>query len=82
MQHPDIPVILNHLGCLKLTGKPEEDEAATSLWRQGMTALAAAGSHVFVKISMLSYIDKAWDTPASPVPGLVHEILQLFGSQR
>ena len=51
-------------------------------WRAGMSALAAAGPHVHVKLSMLCYPDDAWDGPSSLVPGLVHEIITLFGADR
>jgi hypothetical protein len=47
-----------------------------------MTALAQAGPHVAVKISMLVYIDPAFDKPGSKVPGMVHEVINLFGPDR
>lgn len=47
-----------------------------------MRALADAGTHTFVKISMLAYCDPAWDEPTSIVHGLVQEVLEMFGTER
>lgn len=52
------------------------------MWRKGMAALAAAGPHVYVKISMLCYTDSNWDKPGSRVPALVKEVLDMFGAGR
>jgi hypothetical protein len=51
-------------------------------WQTGMKALAAAGPHVFIKLSQLTYIDPNWDGEDSVVPAMVKEIINLFGSHR
>ncbi len=47
-----------------------------------MKALHEAGSHTFVKISMLVYSDPLWDKEGSIVPALVKEVIDLFGTKR
>ena len=81
-------MIVNHLGCLKLDagdGAPQRD-ARIAEWRKGMSALAAAGPHVSVKISMLAYTDPDWDNASGSgttvVPGLVKEVIAMFGAKR
>eukprot|EP00730_Choanoeca_flexa_P002258 TRINITY_DN10977_c0_g1_i2.p2 TRINITY_DN10977_c0_g1~~TRINITY_DN10977_c0_g1_i2.p2 ORF type:complete len:317 (+),score=57.52 TRINITY_DN10977_c0_g1_i2:1194-2144(+) len=81
-KYPNVPVIVNHFGCLKLHGDAAKREKAIEEWRTGMKALAEAGSHVHVKISMLAYCDPEWDKDSSVVPSLVKEIVDLFGSER
>ena len=49
-KYPQIPVIVNHLGTPTLKDLEEDDGAV--FW-EGMEALAAAGPHVYLKISML-----------------------------
>jgi predicted TIM-barrel fold metal-dependent hydrolase len=84
---PSVPVCLNHLGCLKLSGAEEDaeaDAAAIVLWRAGMTKLAAL-SHVHVKLSMLPYCLKGfWSdaAKADKVKALVAETIALFGADR
>jgi len=53
-EFPDTPVVVDHLGCLKLTGSHDEVEDAKRVaeWRNGMAALAAL-PQVHVKLSML-----------------------------
>lgn len=57
-------------------------KAETELWRTGFQALRAASDNVYVKLSMLNYTDADWDKDGSVVPGLVREIIDLFGSER
>ncbi|MFB1010100.1 MAG: amidohydrolase family protein, partial [Thiopseudomonas sp.] len=52
-QHPQIPVVLDHVGSLKLRGGDAADAAVLRQWRSGMEALAKL-PHVHVKLSMLS----------------------------
>lgn len=42
-RYPDVSVILDHLGCVKLDAEegPAEDERRIAKWRAGMRALAA-----------------------------------------
>lgn len=80
-KYPDVPVVVDHLGCVKF-GTARPDQEVFEEWRAGIRALAAAGPHVHVKISMPVYADKDWDGPNSMVPVVVHELLDLFGPQR
>lgn len=57
-------------------------QAEIELWRAGMKALREAGDHVYVKLSMLCYTDADWDKEGSIVPGLVREVIDLFGTKR
>ena len=76
-KYPQIPVCINHLGCPNLSVAGALDH-----WRKGMAALAAAGPHVYLKISMLWYPDANFDVEGSVVPSLIKEALALFGSDR
>ena len=75
-QHPEVPVILNHLGCPTAHDLENRD----AYW-SGMKALAAL-PQVSLKLSMLAYPDPNWDAPNSPVPPLVHQLIELFGVER
>ena len=82
-QVPGVPVVIDHLGCLKLTGG-DEDAAALAVWREGMKALAAV-PHVHMKLSMLPYTLSGWHEKAeaaATVRGLVREVIALFGVKR
>eukprot|EP00730_Choanoeca_flexa_P002257 TRINITY_DN10977_c0_g1_i2.p1 TRINITY_DN10977_c0_g1~~TRINITY_DN10977_c0_g1_i2.p1 ORF type:complete len:325 (+),score=33.69 TRINITY_DN10977_c0_g1_i2:169-1143(+) len=81
-RHPEVTVIVNHFGCLNLTHDSTADAKAIDEWRAGMKALAEAGSHVYVKISMLTFCDANWDSDDSIVPSLVSEIIELFTARR
>lgn len=53
---PETVVVLDHMGCLKLTGTDAaEDAARIAEWRRGMGALAAL-PNVHVKLSMLECV--------------------------
>merc|ERR1712217_88106 len=56
-----------------------EDEG--KVYWEGMEALAAAGDHVAIKISMLCYTDPKWDENAV-VTAAVHRIIKLFTPAR
>ena len=77
-KYPSIPVIVNHLGTPTLKDLEENDGAV--FW-EGMEALAAAGPHVYLKISMLCYTDPKWDENAV-VAAAVGRLIKLFGSGR
>merc|ERR1711893_198095 len=58
---PAVPVVLNHIGCLKLEGDAVEQEQQMVVWREGMKALASL-PHVSCKLSMLAYTLPEWWT--------------------
>ena len=83
-QHPGTAVVINHMGCPTMADLTTE---AARFW-EGLQALASASPNVSIKISMLCYADKDWDTkpavvdavhrvrprraPPSPAPPLAH----------
>ena len=73
-RHPDIPVIINHMGMPVLTDADGLDD-----WRRGMKALAAL-PHVAVKLSGMGFIRRDWSL--DHVGGLVRETIDLFGIDR
>ncbi len=73
-RHPNVPVIINHLGMPVLT-----DPDGTTDWRDGLRALAAL-PHVAIKLSGLGFIARDW-TPESVRPSLL-EAIDLFGTDR
>lgn len=73
-RHPQIPVIINHMGMPVLT-----DSDGLETWRAGMAALAAI-PHVAVKLSGLGFIRRDWDLPL--VLPLLRETVDMFGAQR
>jgi predicted TIM-barrel fold metal-dependent hydrolase len=85
---PSVPVCLNHLGCLKLSGdgtdQGTEDTAAIAVWRAGMAALAKVPT-CHVKLSMLPYVLKGFEKDAAKAQllrSLVLETIELFGAER
>merc|ERR1712216_125317 len=75
--NPAIPVIINHLGTPLL----EDLEGEGSVFWEGMCALAAAGDHVYIKISMLGYIDPQWNENELVVQTILR-VIELFGVTR
>lgn len=73
-RHPQIPVIINHMGMPVLT-----DPDGLAEWRAGMRALAAI-PHVAVKLSGLGFIRRDWDE-ALVLP-LLRETVDMFGARR
>jgi predicted TIM-barrel fold metal-dependent hydrolase len=73
-RHPDVPVIINHLG-MPVIGDPD----GIAQWRAGLETLAAL-PHVAIKLSGLGFIDRAW-TLDSVRPFLLAAI-ELFGTHR
>jgi len=74
-KHPEIPIIIGHLGSPTLADLHEKQE----YW-EGMRKFASL-EHVSIKISMLSYIDPAWDE-SSLIEETVHQVIELFGIER
>lgn len=77
-KHPDIPVIINHMGCPTLADLSDPDRR--KVFDDGMAALAAL-PHVSIKISMLVYTDPKWDESAIVVDA-VKSVIKLFGCDR
>lgn len=73
-RHPDVPVIINHLGMPIIT-----DAEGVDAWRAGLRALAAL-PHVAIKLSGLGFIRRDW-TAESVRPFLL-EAIDLFGTGR
>lgn len=93
-RHPQVAVVINHLGKPRTLLGPDNDDRITShptpnpqeleQWRQGMRAMAAL-PHVYVKLSMLGYAVPGWKkTPerTALVQSLVRETVDLFTPQR
>lgn len=73
-RHPDVPVIINHLGM----PIPSEREGLAR-WRYGIRALAAC-PNVSIKISGLGFIDRDWTLDT--VAPLLREAVDVFGTTR
>ena len=73
-RHPDVPVIINHVG-MPVTS----DADGVTRWRDGLRALAGF-EHVSIKLSGLGFIHRDW-TPARVRPFLT-EAIELFGTKR
>jgi len=86
-RHPQVPVVIDHLGKPRLSGEPTltaADEAELAVWRSGMAAMAAL-RHVSVKLSMLGFIVPGWvadNNKESLVASLVLETIERFGPAR
>ena len=76
--NPSVKVAINHLGTP--TAACLSDAATAAVFWEGMAALAAA-PHTVIKLSMLCYVDAAWDTN-DLVTDAVHRIIELFGIGR
>ena len=74
-KHPDIPIIIDHLGSPTLTNLENKQ-----LYWKGMRELADL-KHASIKISMLSYIDPVWDKN-SLIEETVNQVIELFGVER
>lgn len=73
-RHPDIPVIINHMGMPVLT-----DPQGIGDWRRGMAALAAL-PHVAVKLSGMGFIRRDWTK--ENIASFIRETIDLFGVDR
>jgi predicted TIM-barrel fold metal-dependent hydrolase len=67
-KHPDVPVILNHMGM--------PVDADLTEWREGLAALAAL-PHAAVKISGMGFIDRQWTMES--VRPLILQTIETFG---
>lgn len=73
-RHPEVPVVINHLGMPVLT-----DPDGLDAWRAGLAALSRL-PQVSIKLSGLGFIRRDW-TPAMTTP-LIREAIDLFGPER
>jgi len=86
-RHPDVRVILDHMGKPRLHGDPSSataDAAELLTWREGMAQLAAH-PNTFVKLSMLGYAMPGWAADSAKeeaVAALVRETIDTFGAER
>eukprot|EP01098_Paradermamoeba_levis_P012601 TRINITY_DN5543_c0_g1_i1.p1 TRINITY_DN5543_c0_g1~~TRINITY_DN5543_c0_g1_i1.p1 ORF type:complete len:319 (-),score=87.14 TRINITY_DN5543_c0_g1_i1:71-1027(-) len=83
---PNIPVCLNHIGCLHLTDKqsPEEREKQKEIWREGMKAISSLG-HASVKISYFPFVIEGWEKDPKKeeeLKAIVKEVIDFFGPER
>lgn len=73
-RHPDIPVMINHMGMPVLT-----DADGVEDWRKGLGALARL-PHVAIKLSGMGFIRRDWTK--ENVEPLVREAIDMFGTDR
>ncbi|QJU57757.1 amidohydrolase family protein [Sphingomonas sp. AP4-R1] len=73
-RHPEIPVIINHIGMPVTT-----DREGVTRWRYGLRALAA-NPHVAIKLSGLGFIARDWT--AEGVRPFLLEAIDMFGTDR
>jgi predicted TIM-barrel fold metal-dependent hydrolase len=73
-RHPEIPVIINHLGMPVAT-----DREGLTRWRHGLRALAAM-PHVAIKLSGLGFIHRDWTLDR--IRPYLLEAIDLFGPDR
>jgi predicted TIM-barrel fold metal-dependent hydrolase len=73
-RHPDIPVIINHIG-MPVTS----DREGVTRWRYGLKALAAS-PHVAIKLSGVGFIYRDWTIER--IRPFLLEAIDLFGTER
>ena len=73
-RHPEIPVIINHLGMPVIS-----DADGISVWREGMRALAAS-PHVCVKLSGVGFIRRDWTIEL--IRPFLLGVVEMFGPHR
>ncbi|NIJ35237.1 amidohydrolase family protein [Sphingomonas oligoaromativorans] len=73
-RHPDVPVIINHLGMPIIS----EREGMTR-WRYGIRALAAC-PNVHIKLSGLGFVDRHWTLDS--IAPVLREVIDVFGPGR
>lgn len=73
-RHPDIPVILNHLGMPILA-----DAGGEQTWRDGLKLLAAQ-PQVSIKLSGVGFIHRRWSR--DNIRGFILTAIDLFGPER
>ena len=72
--NPHVPVVIDHLGTPTLA-----DLRGDTYW-DGMRALADC-PHTTMKLSMLPYVDREWDTNALATESVLR-VIDLFGVER
>ena len=72
-KHPDVPVILNHMGMPILD---QHVDTGLTEWREGLAALAAL-PHAAVKISGMGFVDRQWTIES--VRPLILQTIETFG---
>ncbi len=75
-RHPDLPIVQLHAG-MPIDSDPE----GWQRWRAGMKLMAAC-DNVWVKVSGWGMIDNQWRGDAARLAPLVHETLEMFGTDR
>lgn len=73
-KHPDIPVIINHLGM-----PVDRSPGGIGFWEQGMKQLAAL-DHVSVKLSGLGFGDRHWSIDSTR--DIILKTIDIFGTDR
>jgi predicted TIM-barrel fold metal-dependent hydrolase len=73
-RHPEVPVIINHVGMPVTT-----DREGITRWRYGLQSLAAS-PHVAIKLSGLGFIYRDWTTER--IAPFLLEAIELFGTDR
>lgn len=73
-RHPDVPVIINHMGMPVLS-----DTYGVADWRKGLKILAAF-PHVAIKLSGMGFVCRSW-TKVN-IEAFVREAIDLFGVER
>ena len=77
--------MLDHIGSLRLhRGSAEDDAKITSVWKEGIAALAAL-PHVHVKLSMVGYSVPGWQADAAKeeeVKAAFRYCIEQFGTER
>lgn len=68
-------IIINHLGT------PTHSDLQSDIYWNGLRKLAKCGDHIFMKISMLHYIDPKWDESEEVILA-VHKVIELFGEDQ
>eukprot|EP01006_Ploeotia_vitrea_P052543 TRINITY_DN67701_c8_g6_i1.p1 TRINITY_DN67701_c8_g6~~TRINITY_DN67701_c8_g6_i1.p1 ORF type:complete len:298 (-),score=47.64 TRINITY_DN67701_c8_g6_i1:1414-2307(-) len=84
---PKVPVVLDHVGMLKLSGETpltEEDKKVIEEWKQDLKGFAAL-PNTHVKLSMLNYTITHWfEDPQKEelAKSVVLDLINIFGSNR
>jgi predicted TIM-barrel fold metal-dependent hydrolase len=85
-QFPEVPIVLNHIGCPRLTrlAQTADEQQQLRLWRDGMQALAQRRS-VSVKLSQFPFVCSSFANEQRAqqfVSSLVADVLQWFSAER
>jgi predicted TIM-barrel fold metal-dependent hydrolase len=81
---PNVPVVLNHVGSLKLADDQGLDSDVGKVWYEGMKGLAAL-PWVYCKLSMLAYTVPGWwksEEGKEKAKKVVLESIAIFGPER